>query len=434
MGDQTKIQWTNHTFNPWLGCQKVSDGCKHCYAEVDAPARKHRAGGLELWGPPSTAARVRTSESYWKQPFTWDRKAASEGTRHRVFCASQADVFEDNAAVVAWREQLFSVIERTPHLDWQLLTKRPENFKRMLPASWLATPRANVWLGTTVENQAAADARIPELLSTPAAVRFLSCEPLLEAIDLAGWGSAAPAVDLATAPNSWSEFAWPEWVPTRLRLAIERDWSARGEGPKHWLKDHAVQRVPASGAIVTCKAPENGYLRIDKTAPEGVVRGRYLHFWSNIGCVIMDDGSVVHGSAGYGSGWLSRWRTDSGLYRSKLSWVIVGGESGSKARPFDIAWARSIVAQCKNAGVPVFVKQLGAKPVDGSILEILGPDLTVHYRRPPEDELVAEAKQRPGYMVRPTRLQLRDSHGGDMSEWPEDLRVREMPERRDSAR
>lgn len=175
MGVDTKIEWAHHTFNAWIGCTKVSPGCDHCYA---ARQDAHRRWTPDGWGGP----RRRTSAEYWKQPLKWDRAAARKGERHRVFCSSLADVF-DNQVDAAWRADLWPLIAATPHLDWLLLTKRPQNIKKMLPADW-GSGYQNVWLGTTVENQAEADRRIPHLLAVPARVRFLSCEPLLGPIDL----------------------------------------------------------------------------------------------------------------------------------------------------------------------------------------------------------------------------------------------------------
>lgn len=174
MGENTRIEWADHTFNPWIGCTKVSPACDHCYAETLATARLGVA-----WG--SHAERRRTAPSTWRQPLAWNRRAEREGRRFRVFCAS-----ED------WRVELWRLIRATPHLDWLLLTKRPQNIAKMLPSDldhgrgngWQNGPWPNVWLGTTVENQAEAYRRIPHLLAVPATIRFLSCEPLLEAIDL----------------------------------------------------------------------------------------------------------------------------------------------------------------------------------------------------------------------------------------------------------
>lgn len=177
MGENSKIEWTDHTFNPWVGCTKVSPACDHCYAEA---MMDHRLGRVQ-WGP--HGERKRTSESNWKKPIQWNRKAEKENRRYRVFCASLADVF-DNQVPFEWRRDLFRLINDTPDLDWLLLTKRPQNIAKMMPKWW----GMNVWLGTTVENQAEADRRIPALLHVPAKVHFISCEPLLGPINLSGGG------------------------------------------------------------------------------------------------------------------------------------------------------------------------------------------------------------------------------------------------------
>lgn len=286
MAENTKIEWTDATFNAWEGCTKVSAGCAHCYAETRA-ARFHTA----QWGPHGT--RRIASEPYWRQPERWNELAAagkclncegsgrakalqcpactgtgrlSDGrTRARVFCASLADVFEgpetmpaaSHTPVAAARRRLFRLIGDTPHLDWLLLTKRPENIlpltrRAIAPDPDVCEPNGldvcefaelfpNVWLGTSVENQEAADARIPHLLNVPAAVRFLSCEPLLGEVDL-----------------------------------------REGLG------------------LMACPGD--------------------------------------------------------------VDWVIVGGESGNGARPFNVEWARSLRDQCAAAGVAFFCKQFGAVP------------------------------------------------------------------------
>lgn len=171
MGDKTNIGWTDHTLNPWIGCTAVSSACDHCYAE-----RMAKQYGWDF------AGRRRTSVANWRKPLAWNRSAEADGVRRRAFCASLADVF-DNQVPAEWRSDLFDLIRACPALDWQLLTKRPQNIAKMLPPDW-DNGWPNVWLGTTVENQAEADRRIPHLLAVPAAVRFLSCEPLLGPVDL----------------------------------------------------------------------------------------------------------------------------------------------------------------------------------------------------------------------------------------------------------
>lgn len=312
MGDTTEISWTDSTFNPWVGCAKVSAGCKNCYASVETFTRRERARGIELWG--ENAARHVTSDANWKKPLAWNRKAAKAGVRRRVFCASLADVFEDRPDLAGPRARLFGLIRATPWCDWLLLTKRPENAARLwaiaaadnalatvddgtldvrVPADgreWLP----NIWLGTTVEDQRRADERIPHLLLVPAAVRFLSCEPLLERVTL----------------------------------------------------------VP------------------------------HLPLWGPVGRPGEMD----------------------------IHWVICGGESGHHARPFDVAWLRSLRDECARRGVAFFAKQLGALPQDHGT----GLDW-------PEGVSFREGVG-PG-----SRVVLRDPKGGDMSEWPADLRVRKFP-------
>lgn len=309
MGELSGIAWTDATFNPWWGCTRVSPGCEHCYAESLATVRRK----LPVWGV--DAERKPMSEAYWREPLKWNRKAAAEGVRRRVFCASMADVFElpptRNKQAIdvqqSARERLWKLIEDTPSLDWLLLTKRPENVARFAPwRAMIAEGRydnrpewpKNVWIGTTVEDQRRAEERIPWLIEIPAAIRFVSCEPLLEPVDL---------------ENVMSYY---------LRRATKRS----GFDP---------------------------VVLID--ALRGHVKGP-------------DD-----------------------MLDARIDWVIVGGESGPDARPFDPAWARSIVRACRAAGAVPFVKQLGASPVG---------------------------------------LTLRDRKGGDPIEWPEDLRVQEFPRAR----
>ena len=183
MGEGSKIEWTDHTFNPWWGCTRVSPACDHCYAAT--LAKRFEVG----WG---ASAPIRTfGEKHWNDPIRWDRAAAKAGTPARVFCASMADVFESRpgeigAAMDAERVKLWPLIEATPHLRWLLLTKRPANVLSMVPAAWRSGFPSNVWMGATVEDQLRAGERIPLLLRIPAAVRFLSCEPLLGAVELPG--------------------------------------------------------------------------------------------------------------------------------------------------------------------------------------------------------------------------------------------------------
>lgn len=259
MGENSNISWCHHTFNPWIGCDKVSDGCKHCYAE----GMQHRFGG-GLWG--ASAKRKLTVDSNWQKPLAWDRKAKLAGERHRVFCSSLADVFEGREDLAEPRRWLFRLIESTPHLDWLLLTKRPHDMARLSHAAgWLGDWPNNVWAGATVENQKAAETRVLSLLDVPARLRFLSCEPLLGMVSLTDIEIVSPATsDVSARLNSLT-----------------------------------------------------GHL----TGPDDIL--------------------------------------------PHINWVIVGGESGPSARPFELSHAVSLVRQCNLAGVPMFFKQLGARPVLG---------------------------------------------------------------------
>src|SRR5262249_33271172 len=138
MGFNSRIEWTTHTFNPWWGCTKVSDGCKFCYAE--ALARRY---GHHVWGP--LAQRRLMSDIHWKQPLKWNTQASRQGARSRVFCASMADVF-DESAPPGQLDRLWKLIRQTPCLDWQLLTKRPQRIASSLPKDW-GNGYPNVWLG-----------------------------------------------------------------------------------------------------------------------------------------------------------------------------------------------------------------------------------------------------------------------------------------------
>ena len=331
MGEGSKIEWTDHTFNPWWGCQRVSLGCERCYAETFS-----KRLGLKLWGPESAGTPRRFfGDKHWAEPLKWDRKAAAEGVRRRVFCASMADVFEDRGDLVGHRERLFRLIRTTPSLDWLLLTKRPQNLKRMLPLAWeMEGMPANVWLGTTAEDQARADERIPPLLSLDAAVHFVSYEPALG--------------------------------PVTFR--------------EDWLR----------GAWVDC--PIAG-LQVDPATGE-----RF-------------DADPCEGCPG--------WGMECGAIRGPhLDWIIVGGESGAGARSMRISWARSVARQCKEANVALLVKQLGSKPT-GTVAD-----------RFPGKSHDAIAPGIPAAMDLPVRLKLYDSKGGDITEFPEDLRVRQFPEAR----
>lgn len=202
MSENSKIEWTDHTFNPFIGCTKVSPGCDNCYAEHLMDTRLHKV----VWGV--HGERVRTSAATWREPIRWNARHAeffaAHGRRQRVFCASLADVF-DNAVDPAWRADLFRLIADTPNLDWLLLTKRIGNVMSMVSEAAqyqfdldrIEKPRLhdNIWLGATIVNQEEADRDIPKLLAVPAHVRFLSMEPLLGPVDLTRVMRSSPDSD-----------------------------------------------------------------------------------------------------------------------------------------------------------------------------------------------------------------------------------------------
>lgn len=184
MSENSKIEWTDHTFNPWVGCTKVSPGCDNCYAEAMMDTRLRRV----TWG--AGQRRARTSAANWRAPVRWNTQHeqffAAHGRRQRVFCASLADVF-DNAVPALWRRDLAALIEATPNLDWLLLTKRISNAAPMLVDMFPGGTPDHVSLGATVTKQPEADRDIEKLLMTPARRRFLSMEPLLGPVDLRPW-------------------------------------------------------------------------------------------------------------------------------------------------------------------------------------------------------------------------------------------------------
>lgn len=321
----SKIEWTDTTWNPMRGCSRVSEGCRHCYAERQAARFSTHAlqdgdtpGGVFAGFAQMTQSGPRWTGKVELIPSKLDEPLRRRKPR-RIFVNSMSDLFHERLSDEAIAA-VFGAMAACQHHTFQVLTKRPERMRRWFEwvakelrgeaamlldcttdalgltvhglgefyarsrgASW---PLPNVWLGVSVEDQATADERIPLLLATPAALRFVSYEPALEAVDFTGW-----------------------------------------------LYDE------------------------EPAAPQ-----------------------------------------------PKIDWLIVGGESGPSARPCDLAWIRSVVAQGREAGVSVFVKQLGARP---------------YVADPYKDWSVGA----PDGCFKP-----RDRKGGDPAEWPEDLRVREFPE------
>ena len=177
MGDKTGVGWTDHTYNQWWGCEKVSPACRICYAKDQADDY----GRTGLWGPGSITHRRIMAISTQEKPYVWNRHAIKTGIVEKVFTGSMGDICEPHPDVVNARKKLITIIKETTMLRWQLLTKRPENFNRFFP--WQKWP-SHVGAGCSVENQKYADERIPYLLEVPAAYHFLSVEPLLGPVDL----------------------------------------------------------------------------------------------------------------------------------------------------------------------------------------------------------------------------------------------------------
>lgn len=203
VGQNSSIEWTDHTFNPWWGCTKVSPGCSHCYAESLSNRYGH-----DIWGPRKN--RRIFGEKHWQEPLRWQRLALEKGRRMRVFCASMADVFEDNRSIEDERQRLWALIKETPMLDWLLLSKRPENMPTFVP--WQDEWPENVWVMTSVENQVEAERRIPTLLHVPAIVRGLSVEPLLGPINLLPWLNELQWVIVGGESGPHARPMNPDWV------------------------------------------------------------------------------------------------------------------------------------------------------------------------------------------------------------------------------
>jgi protein gp37 len=299
MSDSTKIEWADHTFSPWVGCTKVDMSCDHCYAENWAK----RSGHPELW----EGKRRRTTSVYWQQPIKWDRQAAAAGVRRRVF-PSLCDPF-DNKVPKRWRNDLWRCIDETPNLDWMLLTKRPQNIARMLPdpdtgvKPW-GNGWPNVWFGVSAGDEVDAERNISILLATPAAIRFVSLEPLLEPVDLRQW------LHLYQCGCGWGG-------DSPLDYCNKCGW--RGEAPiVAGLTDDCVRNCPE------CKWPLSG----DKACPE---------------CEGHDGDGISFGPN----------------HLPKLNLVIAGGESGPRARSMHPDWPRRIRDDCARAGVAFFFKQWG---------------------------------------------------------------------------
>lgn len=212
MSEHSGIEWTDHTFNPWWGCVRVSPACEHCYAETFS-----KRLGNQIWGV--QADRRFFGDGHWSEPLKWNKKAAEAGVRRRVFSGSMCDVCEDRRDLDPHRERLWKLVEATQNLDWLLLTKRTENVATMAP--WAKEWPSNVWLGTTVEDQKRADRRLPHLIEHSAVVRFLSVEPLLGPLDLRPWLSRLHWVIVGGESGPGSRPMQMEWARSVRDQCIE---------------------------------------------------------------------------------------------------------------------------------------------------------------------------------------------------------------------
>lgn len=184
MGKETEIAWTDSSWGAWWGCTKVSEACNNCYAETWAK----RTGHPDLWGV--NAGRRLFGPKHWREPLKWNREAAAAGVRRTVFLNSMADIFDNHEGVIEARSHVWELIRITPALTWLVLTKRIGNARFMLPKDW-GGGYPNVWLGISVVNQPEAERDVPKLLKVPAAVHFLSVEPMLAAVDLSPFHKGA---------------------------------------------------------------------------------------------------------------------------------------------------------------------------------------------------------------------------------------------------
>lgn len=245
MGEHSEIAWTDGTFNPWWGCVRVSPGCVHCYAEAFA-----KRTGNAVWG--TQAPRRFFGDKHWAEPLKWNRAAEKAGKRMRVFCASMADVFEDRDDLKPHRERLWALINDTPWLDWQLLTKRPENIMPM----WNDALK-RCWVGTTVESQEQVR-RALYLLDLDVTVRFLSIEPMLGTVDLSEVEYVAPAPPYG--PGVWANVLTGHIIGPDEVLDRKVDWvivgGESGNGARYcdinWIRS-IVQQCNEAGTAVFVK-------------------------------------------------------------------------------------------------------------------------------------------------------------------------------------
>jgi protein gp37 len=387
----SNIEWTDATWNPVVGCTRVSAGCDNCYAVsmtrrlegmAKAPGfggRKQHYAGLTVLnnrGDRHFNGVVRCVEEALEIPLRWKQP-------RRIFVNSMSDLFHREVPF-EFVDRVFAVMALCPQHTFQVLTKRPERMAEYLTTdfradriveamplvapdrgawSWPTWKEAlrHVWLGTSCENQSAADERIPHLLRCPAAVRFLSCEPLLEEVDV---GLQSATCDCCA---RWAS----RWIRLHRPVFSELHRVLPSLGPG-CVADVGVYR-----------AQSNRHGALSVKTPGGMLGVKPAEFEA----------------------------------MPAVDWVIVGGESGVNARPCNVEWIRSIVRQCRVANVPCFVKQLGSRP------EVRHPS------DPREVPFYRDGGFLPPWLPEWAAAWIRsfDRKGGDPSEWPEDLRVREWP-------
>lgn len=271
MARNSQIEWTHHTFNPWWGCSKVSPACEKCYAELWA-----KRMGQKLWGPKSD--RRFFGDAHWKEPLAWNEEARALGSRQRVFCASMADVFEKRSDLDPQRGRLWDLVQATPWLNWLLLTKRPENVVDMIP--WKADQwPSNVWLGSTVENEKFAEERLPHLLRHAAAVRFLSCEPLLGALDLSAWFDRAhlQPIDWVIVGGESGQGArpmHPDWARMLLQQCQEAKVPFHFKQWGHWVPAEITSQVSKAQVVSLPMERPVSMVRLPKKEAGRVLAGR----------------------------------------------------------------------------------------------------------------------------------------------------------------
>lgn len=424
MGDKTGIQWCDATWNPIRGCSRVSEGCRHCYAEAVAarfcgPGQPYeglvkvaarRQIEVDAAGEPTGRARdakearwngeVRFVAEHLADPLKWKKP-------RRIFVNSMSDLFHErltNEQIAA----VFGVMAACPQHQFIVLTKRARRMREWF--EWINKSITGHWHGRWGVMFEHLQAVLGENATDAAWQRAVAHEPSPTSLGDAGchaWPlpnvilgvsverqaeaderitelmrtpaavraiSAEPLlgpVDLrgwgehapaaeSNAPEKWADFQWPDWVPVKQRESIEGFWS------------EANGRGPVDWLRDhrIKRVPATGArvtCSVDRSGWATInkmatagVSGRYLHAWNNIGRIITDDGQTIYASGGSGSGWLSKWLDGDGQYRSKLHWVIAGCESGPGARACSTEWLRSLRDQCAEAGVAYFLKQARA--------------------------------------------------------------------------